>query len=316
MDILIDSCRKLIPLNAMAIHNILNNKGFDTYFVGGALRDYYLSEFLGKKISIKDWDIVTAARYNDVKKFFNKALRINENGRIISKTGRTKILIPDIETTAVSINNQMFEVTPMHSKENNNVTFITDIYNDLRKRDFTINTIAYSPKLGTISSFLNDNGKEINATKDIENQLIKSTGNPKVLVEGNRYSMIRAILVANKLNFEIENDTFEAIRDNIFKVNEINKGKMSIAFEKLLMSKSIEKLEYMITTGLLSALCVDFDRNLQYSLIELLMKVKKEQNEYKYYDRLKYIYVNFPQKTILLNLLKEFGVKKDILENL
>ena len=64
-------CSDIIPKNAMAIHNVLNNKGYDTYFVGGALRDYYINELLGSSFKIKDWDIVTTARYDVMQALFN-----------------------------------------------------------------------------------------------------------------------------------------------------------------------------------------------------------------------------------------------------
>lgn len=310
---IIEKCNDLIPSNAMAIHNILNNKGFDTYFVGGALRDFYLSEISNKKYKIKDWDMVTTARYEDMTHIFNKILRINENGRIVSKKGKTEILIPGIETTGVSINNQVFEVTPMHIKNGEDTRFIKDIYEDLTKRDFSMNTLVYSPKHGVISEFTNKLGQKVNAKEDIENGIIRCVGDANTLFRENRFAMIRAILFANRLEFEIEERTFEAIRDNVFEVNEINKGKMAIAFEKLIMGDITSKIEYIISTGLLEALCTSFNREYGYELISLLRKVKEDYCEYDYYKRLKFISNNFSNKDLVITLYKEFGVNKEIL---
>lgn len=306
-------CEKFVPKNAMAIHNILSNKGYDTYFVGGALRDYSIGKLNKDKHSIKDWDITTTARHDDLKNIFNKLLRVNENGKVVTKKGSVELLIPDIETTAIFMNKNMFEVTPMSFKKDGNVVFTENIIEDLSTRDFTINTIAYSPKKGAIYKFKNTEGLYIDSMKDIEDKVIRFVSNPNMYIKENRFSIIRALLFANKLDFKIENDALEAIRDNIFEVNYINKGKLSKAFERIIVSKSTEKLDYVLYTGLLNALVLDFNNNLEKEFVNCLYDLSNKNDVCEYVDRLKYIYNSFSDKEALLELYKEFGVNKNII---
>lgn len=305
-------CSDIIPKNAMAIHNVLNNKGYDTYFVGGALRDYYINELLGSSFKIKDWDIVTTARYDVMQALFNKILRLNENGRIVSKTGKTDLLIPKLETTGISINKQLFEVTPMNIFNGDEICFTNDITEDLSKRDFTINTIAYSPKLGLISNFKTSGGVYVDAIEDIKNKVIKSTYNADLAFKRNRFNMIRAIIFANKYGFAIEEDTLNAIKSNISSVNEINKGKLFIGFEKLIMCEFTNSIIYIKDTGLLNVLCDHWNDNYSDELINLLMRLN-ELDINTCVNRLEFLYDNFSNKELIIKLYKSLGVNKDII---
>lgn len=305
-------CNDIIPKNAMAIHNVLNNKGYDTYFVGGALRDYYINELLDGNFKIKDWDIVTTARYDVMQSLFNKILRLNENGRIVSKIGKTDLLIPKLETTGISINKQLFEVTPMNSFDGDEICFTNNIIEDLSKRDFTINTIAYSPKLGLISSFKTSEGVQVSAIEDIKNKVIKSTYNADLAFKRNRFNMIRAIIFANKYGFTIEEYTLKALKDNIASVNEINKGKLAVGFEKLMMCNFTNSVIYLKDTGILNALCEEWDDTYSDEIINLLVQLN-ELDKSTYIDRLKFIYNNFSNKELIIKLYKSFGVNKDVI---
>lgn len=313
MNSFFDECESLIPKNAMAVHNILNNKGYNTYFVGGALRDYCISKIHNKDLKIKDWDITTTARYNEMSNMFNKILRVNEGGKVVSKKGKAEVLIPDIETTAIYIDRDIFEATPMNFKKGGDVIFTNNLVEDLSTRDFTMNAIAYSPKLGTVSNFKNVNGLYIDSVDDINNKIIKTIGDPNISLRENRFNILRGLFFANKLNFKIEDETLESIRYNIFDVNYINKGKLSILFERLIMSKATDKLEYIVYTGLLESLVLDFNEKLAKEFIYNLYDLSNENKEERYEDKLKYIYNGFSNKTLLIKLYREFGVNKNII---
>lgn len=306
-------CKDIIPKNAVAIHNILNNKGFDTYFVGGALRDFYINVIRSQDNKIKDWDIVTTARHEDMKRLFNKILRINENGRIVSKVGKTELLIASLETTGISLNNQIFEVTPMNKIVDGEVDFTLNIVEDLRKRDFTINTIAYSPKLGIITSFEDSEGNYIDSIRDIKEGIIRSTYEPDEAFRRNRFNMVRAIMFANRFDFKIEGNTFEALKNNIELVRDINKGKISIAFEKIILSKVSEKIKYLKTSGLLNSICEGWNDEYSDVFLDLIVNINRNYSELDYVSRLRHILNNFENKELILNLYKSFGVNKEYL---
>lgn len=313
MDNFFDECEKFIPKNAMAVHNILNNKGYNTYFVGGALRDYCISKLNNIDCKIKDWDITTTARHKDLMILFNKLLRLNENGRVVSRKGKAELLIADIETTGVCIDKSMFEVTPMNIKRNGNVLFTDSLIEDLSTRDFTINAMAYSPKLGVVSNFKTIDGVQIDSLNDLNEKLIKTVADPNISFKENRSNMMRGLLFSNRLNFEIEDDTLEAIRDNIFDVNYINKGKLSQMFERLILSEPTDKLEYLLYVGLFESLILNFNKKLSRELINNLYDMKNKDNLSDYVERLKFIYNSFSDKDLLLGLYREFGVNKNII---
>lgn len=313
MEKIFSKCNELIPKNAIAIHNILNNKGFETYFVGGALRDFYLSEVNGKPYKIKDWDMVTTASHCDMQNIFNKILRINENGKVVSRKGKTELLIPQIQTTGVSINNQIFEVTPMHVKNGDDIRFINNIYDDLANRDFTMNALAYSPKNGLISEFKNRQGKIIRPIEDIEKGVIRAVNNPNKLFTENRYAMVRAILFAQRFGFEIDEETLGAIRDNIFGVNEINKGKMSKGFEKLITTNEANIFDIIEAVGFFEALVIGFNRKYLFEMKDIFVNVIEGRSSMGYFERLRFIYNNFSNKELIIELYRELGVNKDVL---
>lgn len=300
----------VIPNNALTIHNVLNNKGFETYFVGGALRDLFMNYYFDTDYKIKDWDITTTARFSDMAKLFNKLLRVNENGRIVSKISKSEMLIPAIETTGIFINNQMFEVTPMHFFNGEEISFTTNIIDDLSKRDFTINTIAYSPKHGWITTFESKDGDIIDAISDIKNKVIRSTQNADNSFKRNRFNMLRAIMFANRFDFTIEENTLNSIKDNIVNVNTINKGKMSIAFEKIIMTKCSSKIYYLKSTGLLNSLCEEWKDDYSDEFIKLLIEANSMCRD-NFMERIKYIYDKFTNKEVLKKLYKSFGVNKE-----
>lgn len=306
-------CENIIPSNALAIHNILNNKGYDTYFVGGALRDYFINDLLEYNFKIKDWDIVTTARHEDMRLLFNKRLRVNERGKIVSKVAKTDLLIPRLETTGISINGYLFEVTPMSILRNDEVVFIKNIKEDLSRRDFTINTIVYSPKLGLITEFLSDKGFYINALEDIKNRIIRATDEADKCFKQNRYHIIRAIIFANKYDFKIEDKTLTALKENVKEVCEINKGKLAIGFEKLITSTFTEGIYYLKTTGVLKVLCENWTDSFSDELINILFELNKLNDIETYVDRLIYVYKKFSNKELLLSLFKSFGVNKDLI---
>lgn len=315
MENLFDECSNHVPKNAMIVHNVLNNKGYDSYFVGGALRDYCIGKISGDKYSIKDWDMTTTARHEDLKNIFNKLLRVNDGSKVVSKKSKTELLIPDIETTAVFIDKSMFEVTPMNVKKEGTVHFTKSLIEDLSTRDFTINTIAYSPKIGTVHEFKSLDGVYINALEDIYKKTIRTVGEPNLYIKENRFSLMRALMFANRLNFKIEDDTLEAIREHIFDINYVNKGKLSKAFERFILCKPTDSLEYVVYVGLLEALVLDFNKKLSREFIDLLFDMSLKDIG-GYVDRLKFIYDSFSNKKLLAELYREFGLNKNIISSI
>lgn len=313
MDIedIIVSIERQIPVEAQIIYNVLNNKGCKVFFIGGALRDIVLNKFHDTNKKIKDWDIATTSRYELLDKSFNKMLKVSERGKIVSKVGRVELLIPSIETTAVSINRKRFEVTPLNAREKDNIIFTEDIYEDLCGRDFTINSMAYNKEIGLIYKYKNGEGKDIDCFEDILNKVIRCTSDPCLSIEKNYFIMLRAIRFAISLNFQIEENTFNAIKEKAPNVSLINKGKVSKEFEKIILCNDFSNIDYLFDSGVINALYSKWNNEYNKEMKELFLLLENE--EHNTFKRFKFLYDNFSNKSEIEEFLKAIGVKKDTL---
>jgi tRNA nucleotidyltransferase (CCA-adding enzyme) len=173
-----------IPNEVLEIFSVLKNNGYKYYIVGGCVRDSLLN------IKPKDWDICTDALPEQM-------LDIFKNYKTIP-TGLKH------GTITIVINNVQFEVTTfridgkyLDNRRPNNVDFTSSLYEDLSRRDITINAMAYNYKDGLIDYF---GGKQ-----DLENYAIKCVGNPYERLEvEDRLRKLRVIRFAAVLSFIID----------------------------------------------------------------------------------------------------------------
>lgn len=172
---------------------ILNNKGYEAYLVGGAVRNYLLSS------AITDYDITTNADPNAIKMCFSNYTTYDigkELGTIVVVIDRVKIDITPYRKEGEYTN---------HRKPNN-VTYAKQLKQDLKRRDFTINALCMDKDNNIIDLF--------NGIEDIQNKTIKAIGNPDARFHEDALRILRAIRFKTKLNFEIEERTNKAIFKN------------------------------------------------------------------------------------------------------
>lgn len=207
-----------IPYKARLILNKLKKHGFSAYVVGGCVRD----SILGKKPN--DWDITTNAKPNDIISIFKHTVPTG------LKHG----------TVTVLIDNTPFEVTTfrVESKYENNrkpieVFFVNDIENDLARRDFTVNALAYNDIDGLIDYF--------NGVEHINNKLIKAVGNANERFNEDALRMLRAIRFSCQLNFHIEYETLKAIKSNSKLIQNISNERIKDELNKILISSRPKK---------------------------------------------------------------------------
>lgn len=205
-----------MPKEVEVALNILNNKGFEAYIVGGCVRDCLLG------IEPKDWDIATSALPSDIIECF-KDFKVIETG---IKHG----------TVAVIVNMLSIEVTTFRTegKYTDNrrpdyVNFIDNIEMDLKRRDFTINAMAYNHKNGIIDFF--------SGIKDLKLKLIKCVGNPDDRFNEDGLRILRALRFASVLEFSIESTTSQSIHKNKELLKNISSERLSSEFNKLIMGK-------------------------------------------------------------------------------
>lgn len=174
---------------ALKVINIINDNGFLAYIVGGYPRDLYLNR------SSIDIDICTSATPKELKNIFkNSVLSKREYGGI-----------------TIVCNNIRFEITTFRKEikyENNRfpvkIEYINDLIEDLKRRDFTINTLCMD-KEGKVLDLLN-------IKKDIDNKIIKTVGNTENKIKEDILRSLRAIRFATILNFKLDDELKQMIK--------------------------------------------------------------------------------------------------------
>lgn len=198
------------------IKNVLDEltKQYDAYVVGGYVRDYLLG------IKTYDVDICTTALPKDICNIFN--IRANNYGS-------AKLIVDNynIDITTFRKDSQYNKRRPME------VEYITDLLTDLKRRDFTINTICMD-KDGKIIDLLN-------GIDDLNNQTIKMIGNIEERLEEDPLRILRAIRFATVLDFNLDEELIKAIKNKYKLVNTLSKDRVKAEFSKILMSPNYKK---------------------------------------------------------------------------
>ncbi len=207
--------------------------GFSLYLVGGSVRDFLL------KKENHDFDFTTDAEPDDVKRIFRRTI---DTG---IKHG----------TVTVLFKGDMYEVTTFRtegeykdSRHPESVSFVKNLDEDLKRRDFTINALAASIEDGRII----DNHEGL---KDLKKKRIRAIGDPKERFKEDALRMMRACRFSAKLSFDIEEETLNAIKDLHENIRAVSAERIKEElFALILSSDPIRGLEYMRITGLMDVL--------------------------------------------------------------
>lgn len=225
-----------LPEKVKYIIDTLMEAGYEAYAVGGCIRD----SILGRKPG--DWDITTSARPMQVKQLFKKTIDTGiQHG-----------------TVTVMISGEGFEVTTYridgeyedgrHPKE---VRFTASLFEDLKRRDFTINAMAYNEKDGLVDTFF--------GRRDLEERVIRCVGNPKERFEEDALRMMRAIRFAAQLGFSIEEGTKDAIAELADNLSKVSAERIQVELVKLLVSNHPGEFMTAYETGLTRVFLPEFD---------------------------------------------------------
>ena len=230
-------------MNKISINNfskieieILNklNKYGKGYIVGGAIRDILLG------LKPKDVDFATNLSYETLKTLFSEYTP--------KETGKS------FGVLRIRINNIDYEIAKfrkdIYGKEKK-VSFVDDIKNDLARRDFTINAMAYNQKEGIIDLY--------NGQKDIENRIINFIGNAEERIIEDPLRVLRAFRFMSRLNFSLSENTIEAIKKQKDLLKNIPEERITMEFSKLLLGENIKNtLTLMKDTGVLELIIPEF----------------------------------------------------------
>lgn len=218
---------KQISLSSCAIRaiDILEKAGYEAWIVGGYIRDSILQN---DNINNKDIDIATNAHPNQVKKVFE-----NKNWAIYNlgfKFGTIGVIDENYTCRKIiEITTYRQESDYINGRHPNTISFKNDITQDLSRRDFTINAIAYNPEKGILDPY--------NGINDINNKIIKTVGEPKDRFLEDYLRMLRALRFASQLGFNIDNETKKSIFDHKVNINKISIERIRDELNKLLIGK-------------------------------------------------------------------------------
>ena len=216
-----------IPEKANEIIATLAEAGYEAYVVGGCVRD----AILGREAA--DWDITTNARPEQVKALFPRTVDTGlQHGTVTVLNGKE-----GFEVTTYRIDGEYLD-----GRHPEQVLFTPNLLEDLKRRDFTINAMAYNEKEGLVDAF--------GGIGDLERGQIRCVGDPRERFTEDALRILRAVRFSAQLDFEIEKETFEAISVIAPNLAKVSKERIQMELTKLLCSEHPEKIREVYETGI------------------------------------------------------------------
>jgi len=223
-----------LPPAVQTVILTLQNKGYEVYVVGGSVRDLLINK------PTKGWDFTTIATPQQVLSLFPNSYYDNQFG-----------------TVGIKMPEDIYEITTYRSEKGytdhrhpDNVIWGKTIGEDLSRRDFTINAIAYDGKT-IVDPF--------NGQTDIDNKLIRAVGKPEKRFEEDALRMMRAIRIASQLGFQIEETTNKAITNHAALLVDISKERIRDELLKILISDyAADGIRLLKNTKLLEHILPEF----------------------------------------------------------
>lgn len=226
----------VLPQKVIMIINNLQLHGYEAYAVGGCVRDSILAK------RPEDWDITTSARPEEIKKIFRRTVDTGiEHGTVTVLMGRDSF-----EVTTYRIDGAYED--SRHPKE---VEFTDQLTEDLRRRDFTINAMAYNDDVRLVDVF--------GGMKDLNHHLIRCVGDPKERFSEDALRILRAVRFSAQLDFPIEEETAEAVRELAPTLKNISAERIQAELVKLLVSPHPERIQDAYELGLTKIILPEWD---------------------------------------------------------
>ncbi|WP_195988472.1 CCA tRNA nucleotidyltransferase [Clostridium sp. D53t1_180928_C8] len=232
-----------IPDNVQFIIDTFYKNNYEAFMVGGCVRDCLLG------LTPKDYDITTSALPNITESLFKKTVPTGiQHG-----------------TVTVILNNENLEVTTYRTEGNyidnrhpESVEFVSNIKDDLSRRDFTVNALAYNNKVGLLDYF--------NGIEDINKKIIKAVGDPNKRFQEDALRMLRAIRFSCQLGFKIDEATYLAIKANYNLIKNISIERIRDELCKILVSNNpCDGLNLLKDTGILEIIIPEIHSLIGYT---------------------------------------------------
>ncbi len=225
-----------LPKNVEYIINTIESAGFEAYAVGGCVRD----SLLGRRPD--DWDITTNAAPGEIKALFRRTVDTGiRHGTVTVMLGRE-----GYEVTTYRIDGEYED--GRHPKQ---VVFTGNLREDLGRRDFTVNAMAYRPREGLVDCF--------GGLEDLSAGLIRCVGDAKARFTEDALRMMRAVRFCAQLSFSMESCTRAAIGELAGNLAKVSAERIQAEFLKLLCSPNPDDVRELYETGLSAVFLPEFD---------------------------------------------------------
>lgn len=234
-----------IPDEVLSVAQTLEEAGYEGYLVGGCVRDMLLEK------APKDWDITTNAVPEEIQKLFPETFYENAFG--------TVGVVRETENSSLKV----IEVTPYRkegeykdARRPESVEFGVSLEEDLNRRDFTVNAIAYRPKTG---EFVDHHGGQ----DDMKRKILRAVGEPSTRFQEDALRMMRGVRLSAELGFALEQKTAEAIHGNASNLGNISKERIRDELIRILETKEPMPALYLAQKlGLLKHIAPDIERGI------------------------------------------------------
>ena len=225
-----------LPKDVENIIKTIEEAGFEAYAVGGCVRDSLLLR------EPDDWDITTSAKPEQIKALFRKTIDTGIAHGTVTVMMRHK----GYEVTTYRIDGEYED--SRHPKE---VTFTLDLLEDLRRRDFTINAMAYNDRSGIVDAFC--------GMGDLDNKIIRAVGEPKARFEEDALRIMRAVRFSAQLGYRIDEVTGEAVKALAPNLQKISAERIRVELVKLVTSPHPDYLRTAYELGITAQVLPEFD---------------------------------------------------------
>ena len=210
-----------IPAPVADVLAHLENAGFEAYLVGGCVRDWLMG------VPPKDYDVTTNALVVETQEVF-RDFHVIETGL---RHGTVTVVAAGcpVEVTTYRVDGSYSD-----GRHPDSVTFTSRLHDDLSRRDFTVNALAYSPARGFVDAF--------GGTDDLERKIIRCVGNPDKRFGEDALRILRALRFASVLGFSVDGQTAESLHRNRFLLEKIAKERVTAELLKLLCGEGAERV--------------------------------------------------------------------------
>ncbi len=263
MEINIKEITNKIPREVRGVIAILQSAGHEAYIVGGCVRDLIM------KSAPKDYDVTTNATPEEIIALFLKTFYENTYGTVgVVTCGEEGLPVCSDETVKiVEVTPYRLESTYSDNRHPDEVKWSKNLEDDLKRRDFTCNALAFNPTTGELVDLYNGLG-------DIEAKVIRAVGDADTRFNEDALRLMRAVRFVCQLDFDLDPVTRESAEKNAALLNNISRERVRDEFVKLLMTDfPMRGFVLMKETGLMD-----------YVVPELLRGVGVSQNQAHAYD--------------------------------